>query len=332
VIVEHPDIPAARVAAVARREWRVGITAAEHVEVGSGAWHWVLGDDTGPQWFASMEAVRTAEERQVRLTAFEAASHLAQRLPFVVAPVPTRDARFAVDVAPGLLLSLTPHLAGEPLGVGHLTGHLTDDVDRAVVASMAGELHRRPRPRRLPVWRPRVGRRGHTERADLERCLAQDDWTGGPWSGPASRLVADGRPVIRQALRRFALLGAAVAGTADRWVVTPSRLHSDNVVRTADGLRLLDWSALALAPRERDLGQALGEADGDDPWYAYVEAGGPPEPLSPDSVELFALQWHLSVIAEHAVLLSRPHDDTPDTRRHFSALEHEVGAVLSRWA
>jgi spectinomycin phosphotransferase len=328
VIVEHPDIPAARVAAVVRREWRLGITAAEHVEVGSGAWHWVLGDDTGPQWFASMEAVRTAEERQARLTAFQTASHLAQRLPFVVAPVPTRDARPAVDVAPGLLLTLTPYLVGEPLG----TGHLADDVDRTAVASMAGDLHRQPRPRRLPVWRPRVGWHGSTERADLERCLAQDDWSGGPWSGPASRLVVDARPVIRQALRRFALLGAALTGTADRWVVTHGVLHSDNVLRTADGLRLVDWSALALAPRERDLGQALGESAGNDPWYAYVEAGGRPEPLSPDSVELFALQWHLSVIAEHAVLFSRPHEDTADARHRFNVLEQEVGAVLSRWA
>ena len=64
----------------------------------------------------------------------------------------------------------------------------------AVLAALAGELHRQQRPRRLAVWRPRLGWHANTQRADLERCLAQDDWTGGPWSGPASRLVVEARP------------------------------------------------------------------------------------------------------------------------------------------
>ena len=63
-----------------------------------------------------------------------------------------------------------------------------------------------------------------------------------------------------------------------------------------------------------------------------MEAGGRPEPLSPDTVELFALQWHLSGIAEQAVLFSGPHGDTADERRCFGDLEEQVGALLARWA
>ena len=47
------------------------------------------------------------------------------------------------------------------------------------------------------------------------------------------------------------------------------------------------------------------------------EAGGRPDALSPDALELFALEWHLSEIAEYAVQFSRPHEDTPDGRRGF---------------
>jgi hypothetical protein len=48
-------------------------------------------------------------------------------------------------------------------------------------------------------------------------------------------------------------------------------------------------------------------------------------------VELFALQRHLSRIAEHAVQFSRPHEDTDDDRRAFGELEEELAALAARW-
>ena len=127
-------------------------------------------------------------------------------------------------------------------------------------------------------------------------------------------------------MRRFLLLGAAVAGSVDRWVVTHGEPHTANLICTPDGPRLVDWGTVCLAPRERDLREALGEAEGDEPWFAYVAAGGRPEPLSPDTLELFALEWHLGEIAEHAVRFSRAHADTADERRCFADLETEVAA------
>jgi spectinomycin phosphotransferase len=328
VIGEHPDVPALRVGWVVRREWMVDVNTVDHVEVAASGWNWVLGDDDGPRWFATMDAVRTPDEREARMAAFEAAAQLGQRLGFPVAPVHTRGARIAVDVFPGLLLTLTPYVEGTSFG----SGPLANDGERSVVAGMLGDLHRQPRPRCLPVWTPRIGWHDNTRRADLERALAQDDWAGGPWSGPASRLVASARPVVRRALRRFALLGAAVTGSIESWVVTHGAPHPGNLMRTPDGPRLLDWSTVALAPRERDLAHALGDADGDGPWFAYLEAGGRPAPLSPDTVELFALQRHLSVLSEQAVRFSRPHRESEDHRRHFGDLERELGTLVSGWA
>jgi spectinomycin phosphotransferase len=347
VIAEHPDIPAVRVGSVVRREWMVDVNTVDHVPTGSSGWHWVLGDDDGPRWFASLQAVHTPAARACRLAAFESAAQVAQQLPFAVAPVHTRDARIAVDLAAGLILTLAPYVEHETVpgaaGAPDADGEPPErdaaeaageagEVDRCVVAGLLGELHRLPRPRQLPTWEPRLGRHDGTLRDDLEQALGQDQWSGGPWSGPASRLVADARPVLRQSLRRFTLLGAAVVGSADRWVVTHGQPHPRHLVPTADGPRLLDWGMLALAPRERDLRAVLQGADGDGPWYAYLEAGGRPEALSPDTVDLFVLQAQLTAVGEAAVRLSRPHGDGEDERRRFGSLEHGLGALVERWA
>ena len=327
MIVALPGLPAQRVCAVVREEWDVEVATAEHLEVGAGAWHWRIGGGDGPAWFATVESVRTSDERRRLLAAYEATAELASRLPFVVPPVRTRDARLAVDVAPGLLLTLAPFLEG-PAG----SGPLADDAERGRVAGLLGDLHHQPRPRHLPVWRPRIGWHPHAGREELERCLSGVAWTGGPWSGPAERLLTDAGAVLTRVIRRFLLLGAAVAGSVDRWVVTHGEPHTANLISTPDGPRLVDWGSVCLAPRERDLREALGRADGDDPWFAYVEAGGRPEPLSPDTLELFALEWHLSEIAEYAVRFSRPHEDTADDRRCFADLEAEVAALLEGWS
>ncbi|MGA8208683.1 MAG: hypothetical protein WB441_09320 [Nocardioidaceae bacterium] len=327
MIVEHPEVAAGVVAATVVTAWGVDVTHAEHLPVGRRRWHWALGDDTGPQWFATVEPVPHGSERTTLLASYDGAARLAQRLGFVVAPVPTRDGRVAVDLAPGLLLTVTPFLDGPT--VGH--GPFTCDRDRAVVANMMGDLHRQRRLRHLPVWRPRIGRRGHDRREELLARLGDHGWAGGPWSGPASRLVRDAEPLLLRSLRRFSLLGAATAGTAQRWVVSHGGPGTSDLVRTPDGHRLVGWGSLALAPRERDLRLSLGSAEGDEPWFGYLEGGGVPEPLAPDVVEMFALQHHLTEVTEHVVRLDGPHGDGPDEHRWFAALETELAALLARW-
>lgn len=324
VIVAPHGLSADRVGSAVRADWGVDVTFVEHLEIGDGGWHWRLGDEFGPQWFASAHPVRSADERQRRLAAYDAATRLAAVLPFVVAPVRTRDARLAVDVASGLVLTLVPLL--EVFAPGP-----ADDGSRVLAARLLGELHRSHRPRGLPLWRPRIGHGPHDGREALEGCLRSRGWTGGPWSGPAERLLLDVAPVVERALRRFLLLGAAVAGSAERWVVTHGAPYGDRTVSTPDGPRLVGWGRACLAPRERDLGETLAEADGDDPWLAYVEAGGRPERLSKDTMELFALQRHLDEIAAQAARFSRPHGDTADDRRGFGALERELDALASNW-
>lgn len=327
MIVDPPDIPAALVAAAVEREWGADVAGFEPGDASFQGWHWLLCDEAGPQWSARLECARTPEEYRTRSATLAAAADLALRLSFVCGPARTRDARVAVCVAPGILLSVTPYLDGCAVG----TGPLTDDEHRGVVANMMGDLHRQPRPRSLPVWRPRIGD-ARAGRDELDRVLEREAWSGGPWSVPAGRLVLDARPMLRRAMRRFSLLGAAVTGNLGPWVVTHGSPDAAHLVRTPDGHRLVGWAGLALAPRERDLGEALGEAEGTEPWYSYLEAGGSPDPLSADTVELFALERHLSRIAGHAVLLAGPHEDDADGCQRFGELEGELAALLERWS
>lgn len=325
---EHPDIPAALLGASVERGWEVQVTAVQHLGGDPDASRWLLGDDRGPRWVATVDRVGGADERVALLAAYETASALARRLSFVVPSVPDRSGRVAVGLTPGLLLSVAPFLDGPVVPITALG----DDADRCVLASMIGDLHRQPYSRQLALWRPVIGRVGQSRREELERCLDADAWAGGPWSVPTGRLVADARTALRTAVRRFALLGAAVLGNAERWVGSHGAADAGHLVRTLDGPRLVGWGAMARAPRERDLAVALGEADGDEPWFAYLEAGGAPEPLSVDTVELFALQRHLTRVTQDAVRLSLPHQDTDESRRSFERLEDELAAVLTRWA
>jgi spectinomycin phosphotransferase len=328
VTLEDPDVPAALVGATVQREWGVDVSTVEQVRVGAHASHWSLGDDGGPQWLATVDSVSGAEERRALLAAYGVSADLAHRLSFVVGPVPSREGWVAVGLTPRLLLTVAPLLQGTAVG----TGALVDDVERCALANMMGDLHRQPVARLLPGWQPVIGRPGQSRREELERCLGDEAWAGGPWAVPAQRLVSEAGTALRAALRRFALLGAAVTGSAERWVVTHGEADASHLVRTPDGHRLVGWGAMARAPRERDLAAALGEADGHEPWFAYLEAGGTPEPLSKDTVECFELQRHLSAVTEDAVRLAGPHPDTAQERGCFERLEEELDAVLARWS
>jgi len=328
VTADHPDVLPSQVGATVQREWGVDVTVVEQVRTGVSSTDWVLGDDGGPQWLATLDRVSGTDERQALLAAYGVAAELGRRLSFVVGPVHSREGWVAVGLAPGLLLSVAPFLQGAAVG----TRALVDDADRCVLANMMGDLHRQSLSRRLPGWQPVIGRPGQSRRDELERCLGDEAWSGGPWAVPAQRLVTDARATLLAALRRFSLLGAAVAGSAERWVVTHGEADAAHLVRTPDGHRLVGWGAMARAPRERDLAAALGEAEGNEPWYAYLEAGGTPEPLSADTVELFALQRHLSEVTRVAVRLAGPHPDTAQERRCFERLEEELDAVLAGWS
>ncbi|MEW1656795.1 MULTISPECIES: hypothetical protein [unclassified Streptomyces] len=96
----------------------------------------------------------------------------------------------------------------------------------------------------------------------------------------------------------------------DDWVPTHGEPHHANQVIGLFGLRLVDWESLALAPRERD--------------YADLLAAGATVRHDPALVELFALDWRLSEIAEYGRWFAAPHTDSDDDRTALGGLYEEL--------
>ncbi len=322
MIVEPSDLPARRVLDQVRARWDGAAVRAEHLPVGVGAFHWMVGDAHAPRWFATADVPATADDRLQRVSGYDGAATLAAELDFVLAPTRDRNGRIAVDLSPGYLLSVTRYAVGS---TGD--GSFADDDERAAAAALLGRLHAMPHPPQVRPWAPAIGWRSDARRAGLVRVVRDADWTAGPLSPRAGRLLDRARPAVEAALRRFDLLVAAVRGAADRWVLTHGAPHTANLLRTEHGLRLVGWEGLALAPRERDLRTVLSGARTPLPLESYVAAGGRPGPLSSDTVELFDIEWRLGEVAEHAVRLARPHAGDPDDVRALADLESQL-AVL----
>ena len=100
---------------------------------------------------------------------------------------------------------------------------------------------------------------------------------------------------------------------ADRtWVPTHGEPHPANQLRTADGVLLVDWETLALAPRERDLGPLVRSG--------YADLVHP----DPAMLELFDLEWRLDEIAQYTDWFSSPHRGTASDAVAFRGLVDEL--------
>lgn len=326
---EPPDLPASRVLAEVRAGWDESVVDIEHVPWGAGsfpdAFHWVVRGNEGPRWFATADLVSTDVDRGRRLAAYETAAALAEHMQFVLAPEHDRAGRIAIALAPGYLVSVSRYVAGESG-----PGPYVDETEREAVARMLGHLHSSGRPGSVRIWQPRFGWRGDAQRTDLLRVLEDDTGVGGPFAARVRWLVGEAREALLNGLTRFDLLAAAMRGSMDRWVLTHGQPDTANLLRTTDGTMLVNWESVAVAPRERDLRHVLEAGRGAEAMQAYVSAGGRAGALSPDTLELFELEWRLSDVAEHALRFSGPHQGTDDDLRFLNDLDAQLAAVRGR--
>lgn len=95
-------------------------------------------------------------------------------------------------------------------------------------------------------------------------------------------------------------------------MTTHGEPHPRNQLRTADGVHLVDWESLKLAPRERDLGPLIGSG------YADL--------VDPDwrMVEMFDLEWRLADVTQYADWFFRPHTGTESDAVAYGGLTHEL--------
>lgn len=341
VLVEPHDLTSAEVLAVVVEHWDAKARHCGFVPRGAGAQHWVVGGRHLPRWFVTADDVSAPGRLDELQDTYAAARSLARD--GLVAVVPTVAPEGggvgggagggvgggagggaagggqpgAVGVVAGRwLLTVTPYVEGE---CG--PGDYADDAQRAFVARALGALHATPPPDRIRSWHP-----GPPCRADLERLLETVDgpeWTGGPFSESVRIALRDNAAQLRMLIIRYDSLAAAALERRGDWVPTHGEPHTANVLWAGAGPLLVDWESMRLAPRERDLGAVLRDADGAEPLSAYVAMGGTVD-LDADMVELFDLEWWLWETGQYAARFHAPHTGDADEERFHRAFLEEV--------
>ncbi|WP_419992411.1 phosphotransferase [Streptomyces boninensis] len=288
--------------------WLPAVTEVDYLPWGFGAHHWRV-NGRGQALFVTLDQLAPRHTATSLEAAYKGAAALADGgLDTVCAPLAARSGRFTIDLGAAGALSVTPWLEGSSptAAEARRPAHV-----RAITTTLA-DLHRAVPPDGLPSWAPRVGP-GFAE--ELRARVAQP-WTSGPLAAKARSALAARSDAIERWTSRYLELADIAHSRRDHWVPTHGEPHSDNQVVGACGLKLVDWESLALAPRERD--------------YADLLAAGAGAGLDPDPamVELFALDWRLSEIAEYARWFAAPHTGTDDDHTALQDLYEELSDAV----
>ncbi len=285
-----------------RLAWEPGATGVQHLALGFGAHHWRVDVGGRARLFVTYDRFEKRHSLTSLTAAYAAAMGLAEAgLEFVIAPLPTRSGDVLVPVAGGAL-SCTPWTEGEVVG----EGAVSDDETAAANIADLGRLHATDPPPGMRSWAPVV----EPDVADRLAGLVATSWTAGPYGERAREAIRARLTAIEEWTDSY--LALAESATRRRWVVTHGETHTRNQLRTADGIRFVDWESLALAPRERDLSTLVQAGYG-------VRVGA-----EPSMVELFDLEWRLAEIIEYAQWFAAPHTGTADDRVAFDGLLDEL--------
>ena len=303
VVYEPPaELTDADVVSALRTAWDPEISGVEHLALGFGAHHWRADAAATPRLFVTYDRLGRRHTAESLERAYNGAIALAEaRLEFVVAPVRTLPGRALLPLAAGAL-SCTPWVPGAVVG----DGPITDETTAAANLADLARLHQTPPPPGLRRWTPLV----EADFVDRLRARADCRWDTGPYGERARRAVSVSLCAMQEWTRRY--LARAEAARTHPWVATHGEPHTRNQIRTAGGIRFVDWESLRLAPRERDLSSLVRAGYGRD-------AGA-----DPSMVEVFDLEWRLSEIAEYAEWFSTPHTGTADDATALHGLLEEL--------
>jgi spectinomycin phosphotransferase len=308
--------------------WGLAAWTLEYAPVGGGSYHWTaVGGGPGERRFVTVDDLddkgwlgrtRPAVLAGLR-AAMDAAVTLRRQagLGFVVAPEPAAAGETVRPAGDRHAVAVFPFLTGTP---GNWDEPLPAP-ERAELIAILAALHRvEPAAVRLPRVGPELSWRG-----DLEQALGElgRPWAGGPYAEPARELLAGSARTVRRQLDAL-----------DRWVprlaraevvITHGEPHPGNIVHAPDGLLLIDWDTVGLAPPERDLWMVATESGGEQ--CRYTELTG--RPVDPAVLEFYRLRWALDDLSCFVRDLRAPHRRTPGTEHAWEALEITV-ADLTR--
>jgi spectinomycin phosphotransferase len=294
-----------------------------YLPVGFGDHHWELADSAGCRWFVTVAELAAAWRgtgpaagyADLRAAMDTVVALAAAGLEFAVAPVPTADGQALAPLGGEHAITVFPYLDGD-------VGGELPPRDQLALIDMLARLHNATplTPRTAPARRPDL-----PPRPALEAALGElsQPWHGGPYSEPARQLVARHASSLGQALASFDEL-AREAARCGPSVITHGEPHSDNILRLAGGLYLIDWGSAGLAPPERDLWD-LADADGR-AADRYAELTG--RRVNTTVMRMYRLRWSLEEIMLSVRQFRGPHEQNGDTEVAWEAFTEETENLL----
>jgi spectinomycin phosphotransferase len=317
-------------AEAAADRWGLTVDRLWYVPEGGGSYHWLAQTSDGARYFL------TADDLDVKLwigddresaflglgRAFGTALALSERagLRFVVPPIPAADGQTLHRLSDRYSLAVFPFISGQP---GHW-GDTPGRTDRDWLLRMLAEMHRASSQMadRAPAHDLRL-----VGRAGLEDALADLDrpWTGGPFSEPARRQLRMHAQAVTDWLGSFDELSAVVAPSSVGWVISHGEPHPGNLIRVADGFRLIDWDTVAFAPAERDLWMFDDGSAGSLALYSQITG----RPVSKLALAFYRLGWALADLASFISLLRSGHQENRDTGKAWQAVQLLLSSPMS---
>ncbi len=315
---------AEELAAALDHHWGLAIDRMDYLPAGGGAYHWTARTGNDQRWFVTCDDLDTKPwlgSDRVSVfaglsAAYRAAMDLQRRagLGFVVAPLPTPSGDSALRVGPRYSLALFPFVEGKP----GRWGEPIDPAERTELIGLLAQLHQSASaagaaPRRGPELPGRWG---------LEAALAELDrsWESGPFSEAARQLLARYADVVVGWIADFDRLGSRLACSTSEPVVTHGEPHPGNLIRTGEGLALVDWDTVALARPERDLWML--DDDTGLAWETYRQLTG--RVVDPDATTLYRSGWALADLAAFIKRLRAPHKQNADTEKVWAAIRQTL--------
>ncbi len=308
------DLTDDAVAEAASDGWALPPTTAAYAPVGYGSHHWTLADEAGRRWFASVDVLpRDDPEAFARLAAALAVAVTAREagLSFAVAPLRTRGGAVLLRLSGGYALAVYPHVDG----VSGSFGDALTPVEATELTGMLCALHSVPHTAVAGLGVEDFAIPG---RADLEAAIGAAAYAprwDGPYGERVRMLLVRHRADVLRLLAEHDRLVAAAGDQSGRWVLTHGEPHPGNLIRTGDGLVLVDWETALLAPPERDawLVEARSAGALDD----YAARSG--RRLDPGLLMRYRLAWTLADLADFLPLLRDTKEETSDTAWSWDA-------------
>ena len=160
-----------------------------------------------------------------------------------------------------------------------------------------------------PASRPGAPLVGDAFAAVLER-RTSSAWDTGPYAERARLALRERLDAIDRWVGAYHRL--ADEARSRPWVATHGEPHTRNQLIAAEGVLLVDWESLKLAPRERDLRTLVDSG--------HEDLARPHWPM----VEMFDLEWRLDEISQYAAWFAAPHTGNANDDVAFGGLLSEL--------